>query len=33
MVIQGGELRVSVERSAGDHLEVAVEPVPREVSG
>lgn len=33
MVIQGGELRVSVERSAGDHLDVAVETVPREVSG
>jgi len=32
-VIQGGELRVSVERSAADHLEVAVEPVAREVSG
>jgi competence protein ComEC len=32
-VIQGGGLRVSVQRSAGDHLDVAVEQVPREVSG
>jgi hypothetical protein len=32
-VIQGGGLRVSVERSAGDHLDVAVKPVPPEVSG
>ena len=32
-VIQGAGLRVTVERSSGDHLEIAVEPAPREATG